>query len=505
MKARKLTRITTAMAMLAVGGMSLSMVAQDTTTPAQKPKHHQYKLIDLGTLGGPQSFLPFQGERSINNQGTLNPAMDTSTPDPFFPNGLGADGYVLHAASWRSGSVTDLGALPGSSSTTNWISDSGLIAGISENVVIDPDFGAVEFRAVYWKNGHIRDLGTLGGYESLAFAVNNQGIVVGCTENQIPDAYSIFCGGASQSRAFRWQNGVMHDLGTLGGNDAAAFYVNDSDQIAGLSYTNNVPNATTGVPTLDPFLWQDGKMIDLGSFGGTQAGMQGLNNRGQVVGESFLAGDVTYHPYLWDRGKLKDLGTLGGDWGQANALNEDGDVVGVSALPPGPHDHDAFLWRRGVMTDLGNLGVTSWGYKINSHDQVVGASAVDASIAAAFLWENGGPMVDLNGLVENSSGEQLVFGLGINDSGQIAATGYLPNGDWHAFTLIPDGDCDDHDYKVRLAASRINAASLNRFIGNQAGLGITDAPPARGIPGLNPGGRSPRSTIQGGHVMPTLR
>lgn len=503
MKSRKLAQITIATAALGLLGMSLSMAAQNTTTSDHKTEHHQYKLIDLGTLGGPQSFLPFQGQRAINNQGTVIPAMDTSIPDPFFPNGLGADGNVLHATTWRNGSVTDLGALPGGSSTTEWISDSGLVAGISENGVIDPDFGRVEFRAVYWRNNRMRDLGTLGGSESVASAVNNQGIVVGCSENQVPDAYSfIFCGGASQSRAFRWQNGLMHDLGTLGGNDAWAFYVNDSDQIAGVSYTNNIPNVTSGVPTFDPFLWQNGKMIDLGSFGGTQAGVNGLNSRGQVVGASDLPGDATFHPFLWDRGKLKDLGTLGGDWGQANALSENGDVVGVSALPPGLHDHDAFLWRHGVMIDLGNLGITSWGYSVNSRTQVVGASRIDATTAAAFLWEDGGPMVDLNGLVENSSGEQLVYGLGINDSGQIAAYGFLPSGDWHAFTLIPDGHCDDRDYQARLRTSRDNLASLTRVAGTPALAVTSDAPAGRGVAGLSPSSLR-RPTIQDRHAMTT--
>jgi probable HAF family extracellular repeat protein len=40
---------------------------------------------------------------------------------------------------------------------------------------------------------------------------------------------------------------------------------------------------------------------------------ENINNQGQVIGISTLAGDQTYHPFLWDRGTLKDLGTLGGN------------------------------------------------------------------------------------------------------------------------------------------------------------------------------------------------
>jgi len=53
-----------------------------------------------------------------------------------------------------------------------------------------------------------------------------------------------------------------------------------------------------------------------------------MNNRGWVVGQSNVAGDLTAHPFLWDGKKMMDLGTFGGDAGQANWLNEAGDIVG---------------------------------------------------------------------------------------------------------------------------------------------------------------------------------
>ena len=93
----------------------------------------------------------------------------------------------------------------------------------------------------------------------------------------------------------------MNDLGTLGtGTDSIAFVVNERGQVAGQSFTNNTINPTTGLPTLDPFLWENAKMIVLGTLGGVYGQMYDLNNRGHVVGWADLIGDQTHHPFLWD-------------------------------------------------------------------------------------------------------------------------------------------------------------------------------------------------------------
>jgi probable HAF family extracellular repeat protein len=333
----------------------------------------------------------------------------------------------------RDGAVTELDVLPGGmNSQTIWISRSGLIAGFSENGLIDPLTGLPQGRAVLWtKDGQVNDLGTVpGGNESLATAVNSRGQVVGFSNNDVPDPFSL-AGLVTQTRAFLWQNGVMQDLGTLGGTDGLASDINERSQIAGFSFTNSDA-------TLNPFFWQNGTMTDIGSLGGTFGIPNWLNSRGQVVGNSNLAGDATHHGFLWDRGTLTDVGTLGGDNSEADWISDSGLVVGRADVP-GSLTHHGFLWRHGVMTDLGVIDgdACSTGNGVNSRRQGVGDAGVCFVGGRAWLWENGGPMVDLNDLALPGSGLHLQDATIINDRGEIVCTGVLPNGDQHAVLLIP--------------------------------------------------------------------
>jgi probable HAF family extracellular repeat protein len=443
----------TAIALFVALSIPLSLAAQEH--PA---KHHQYKLVDLGTLGGLNSGVNV-GTTNINNKGLAIAGADTSffLPPNSNPWPCGSPTYVGHGLEWgKKDGVRDLSALPPADdncSNTQGINTTGKIVGNSENGVIDPLTGFIEIRAVLWKDGRIKDLGTLGGNHSAAYWINDRGQVAGFALNNIPDPYSFFDFGilgssnGTQTRSFLWEKGKkMRDLGTLGGPDAFVGILNERGQIVGSSYTNGTPNSNNGpnclpnVPTQDPFFWEKGKMIDIGTLGGNCGGAAFINNHGQVVGTSDLKGDVIYHPFFWENGqKIQDLGTFGGDTGVAESLNDAGEAVGVADFP-GNQVHDAFLWKKGKMKDLGNLGKTSHAYNINSRGQIVGGSRInDAGEIHAFLWENGA-MVDLNTLIPAGSPLQLTFGFSINDGGEIEGTGVLSNGDQHAYVLIP---CDE--------------------------------------------------------------
>jgi probable HAF family extracellular repeat protein len=448
----------TATALLAVLGGSVGVAAQRNQNHNHF-KHHHYKLIDFGTFGGPSSDtndeLPI-----LNSKGEVAGGAATGTLDPNYPNSclfcaaFGNGPYINHAFNWHNGTLVDLGALPGlNGSDAIGISENGLSAGFSElSDAIDPVLGIPEMHAAFWKHGQIFDLGTLeGGYESAAFQVNSRGQVAGFSLNTVPDQFS---GLGTQMRTFVWdeQHGML-DLGTLGtGTDAGVLgfkgnvEINERGQVTACSFTNTTVNPVTGTPTLDPFVWDKREgMVDLGTLGGTSGCSLNINNRGQVVGYSNVAGDSATHAFLWTKpGPLQDLPTLGGTFGLAIWANEAGEVVGA-ATNVGDQALHGFLWRKGSLIDLGVLeslpfSDAEW---INSREQIVGkASSSDFSTNIAILWESGAPPVDLNTLViPPDSGLSLVEARNINDRGEIAASGVTPDGNVRAALLIP---CDEN-------------------------------------------------------------
>jgi probable HAF family extracellular repeat protein len=485
----KQTSFCRAISLVALLAIPLPSAAQEGRRQ-NSTQHHHYKLIDMGTLGGANSYVNFYSN-PLNHSGVLVGESQTVLPLPPNANGVpcGSGPNVAHAFEWNKGVRTDLGALdPSSKNCSNVasVNDRGEIAGYSENGVLDPQTGMTELRAVLWRNGEITDLGTFGGNESGANGINNRGQIAGVALNTIPDPYSLVdlilgSTNGTQSRAFLWENGRMDDLGTLGGNDAWASGINQRGQVVGFSYTStniNPPIGTfpcaspNGAPTVDPFLWDNGKMIDLGTLGGTCGAPFFLNNQGQVVGYSNLAGDQVTDIFFWDQGKLIDLSTPqpAGTFTYANWLDDSGEVVGGLITPPGVLG-GAALWRNDVLTNLGALpgdcGSEAW----TSNKGVVGGVSVscDGNLWRAFLWEDGS-MVDLNALV-GPNPAQLIYAIGINDRGEIAGTGVLPGVSTappdqdtlsHAFLLIP---CDENHPNVEgcdYSPAQANAAPASQ-------------------------------------------
>jgi probable HAF family extracellular repeat protein len=401
---------------------------------------YPYTLIDLGTLGGPNS-APNDPGISISPSGVVVGSSDTPALDPFPGDPACLETNPCHKADafeWRNGVMTDLGALAGYQSGVFEVNASGVGVGISETGVLDPLTGSPETHAVIAVGSRLIDLGTLGGNESWANSINDEGQVAGWASDTIADSYAhSFTGSATQVRAVIWQGGTVRDLGTLGGPDSIGVFINNLGQVAGNSFTNDTPSPITGIPTQDPFLWENGHMIDLGTLGGDYGGVNWMNDSGEVVGWSEIAGDAAAHPFLWNGWRMIDLGTLGGAGGFANWVNDNGDVAGAAELSDGAWN--GALWTHGKAIDLPPVDGAPYADadSLNDRDEVVG-SADDSKFNSldAVLW-TGGSAYGLNALVAPSP-LHLQEAFYIGDNGEIACYGSLPNGDTRVAVLVPN-------------------------------------------------------------------
>jgi probable HAF family extracellular repeat protein len=439
MKLRGVTRLS-CIAVFA-GLSAITITAAQEARP--KVEHHRYKVVDVGTFGGPNAdtLVPPPAAQILTNSGIFVGTGETELPDPFPSACINPDCLVSEPLLWFAGFRVHLPSLRrGYSGGPISVNDFGVAVGFAENGEIDPLVGAPKLKATLWKDGKVIDLGALGGNGASANAITDDGLIFGGALNTIPDSDSadpFFVPGATQVHAVLWKHGKIQDLGTLGGSDSVVYQANNSGQAMGISFTDSVRHESTGLPTTHPFLWERGHMYDVGSLGGTKSIGYGLNNRGEIVGFSRLAGDTTRHPFLWRHRTLLDLGTLGGDKGEAWWINDLGHVVGWADVP-GSQSHHAFLWRNHQMKDLGTPdgNACSTGEKVNRFDQVVGDSGECGVGGDPFLWENG-DIVAVRDLIVPGS-ERFVFdAFDINDHGEIVSYCATPQGHVHICLLMP--------------------------------------------------------------------
>src|SRR5438093_1115909 len=105
-----------------------AQTAAQTQTSSQPNSHVRYKLIDLGTLGGPNSTEGHQAP-IVSNSGAVIGIADTLLPDPACPS----DCFIGHAFRWEKGVLTDLGTIPGgNNSDAVWPNSLGQVVGEAE-------------------------------------------------------------------------------------------------------------------------------------------------------------------------------------------------------------------------------------------------------------------------------------------------------------------------------------------------------------------------------------
>lgn len=214
--------------------------------------------------------------------------------------------------------------------------------------------------------------------------INEKGEVVGETFND-----------QSHARAFLWQKGRMADLGDLGlvngqAPVVSAFAVNKDSRVVGTSMGAKSPSPTRA------FYWDHGRINDLGTLGGmgNDTFATSINDHGDIVGAGYRS-PGNLRALRWEKKVPVELGASsdGRVAVQAFGISEHGDIVGY--LSPGgvvSFAH-AFVWTKGKFTDLGTLPGTnlSFANAVNEHRQIVGQSLNTRApgTGRAFLWEEG--------------------------------------------------------------------------------------------------------------------
>jgi probable HAF family extracellular repeat protein len=381
---------------LAVAGCSGSF----TLVPQQQARvnnpNTRYTVQDLGVFGA-NPTVP-GGPLVVTDSGWIS--------------GAAVVGNAEHAVLYYGGNMIDVGTPGlGGNSMGYGVNESGVTAGQAEDtqagLSTTEDFCGFQFFGFsssptpcvpfVWQNGKMVPLPTLGGVNGWATEINNNGMAGGAAETTTVDPNCP----APQKYQFKpvvWFNGAIQALPTGNDADGEVWTVNDLGQAAG---------ATGGCAPFNPFgalylnpthavLWQNGTAIDLGNLGGTTNNLpHGMNNLGQVVGESDLAGDQTAHAFLASAGtKMQDLGVVG---------------------------NDSF----------------SYGFSINDAGEIVGISAnADFSVVRAFVRQNS-TLVDLNTLVTGNNSLYLLTACFVNSKGAITGIALDSAGQEHAYLATP--------------------------------------------------------------------
>ena len=340
----------------------LSLLASPAGLAAQENSKPRYRVIELGTLGGTYSQTFYVTPNGV------------TSGEASLANGN------WHAILYEGASKRDLGTLGGLNSSVFGSPNAfGQVVGQAETSHTDPngeDFcgfyasGAPRSgktcRGFLWQDGRMRPLSTLGGYNSTASAINNSGMIAGNAETATTDStcppYDPALGQYQvlQDKPVLWINGHIEELPTYGGDpDGYAIAINDRGQAAGGSGTCSANDPIIGLyfSPVHALLWDHGNVINLGSLGGAFGNQaHGINNRGQVVGASDLAGDAVFHGFVWSQSTgMKDVPPLRGDtYSVALAINDPGVVAGVSIDSTFTNLH-AFVVVDGVPTDLNTL------------------------------------------------------------------------------------------------------------------------------------------------------
>ncbi len=284
--------------------------------------------------------------------------------------------------------------------------------GINERgTVVGAALQSSGLHATIWENLSVVDLGTFGADAWSSTQGNNDlGDIVGWS-------------GQSSFRhdAILWRNGKMFEIGTLGGDVSDARSINDEGLVVGWSEV--APGGYS-----DAFVWEKGETRPLPGLVQPGGRAYAINNIGEIAGSAFPEFPRDEVAVVWRSEQITELPTLDGRTTVAFSINDLGQIVGHSKL--GEYYH-AVAWVNDEIFDLHPRGVPrhSAAFGINNNSEVVGYFGHAPLDQQAFIWDQVKGMRLLDKLVPPRLAERwsIYQAYDINDAGQIAAYGAVPN------------------------------------------------------------------------------
>jgi probable HAF family extracellular repeat protein len=284
---------------------------------------------------------------------------------------------------------------------------------------------------VFAQSYTVVDLGTPGGK---AYGINDKGQVVGGYGQPF-----IYSGGGKTVLNAQGSASDINNEGQVVGNISTGAFLYSGGKISNLPFTTNgtahaINDSGQVVGSIGnrAVLYSGGLVKDLGTLGGLNAAAYDINNNGQVVGQS-QASSLAEQAFLYSNGAMKDL-LPDSQRSIAYGINNLGQVVGWYSTWDGVQG--GFLYSAGVIKDLGSLGGGSTvPVAINDSGQIVGSSETPDGVYHPFLY-NKGSMVDLNTLIPTIPGLVITDVEDINNSGQIAASGYVNGSQFNQATFL---------------------------------------------------------------------
>ena len=180
-------------------------------------------------------------------------------------------------------------------------------------------------------------------------------------------------------------------------------------------------------------------VINLPSLGGSGSIANDINDMGEVVGQSTLAGGLGTVAVRWDTANVAtNLDSLPGSvLSEATAINNNGVIVGFSEVANGSRLSTLWDGRGGILdmhAAIGSSG-SSIPWDINDNGVIVGQASITPGIfARGFIWDQVNPALQAGTAFYQGGGNYS-----INNDGHIAGAGFFLGDPDDALLSIPDG------------------------------------------------------------------